>query len=574
MAKAFRPANTNALWAAVGVRTLRRRGLTHVVISPGSRSTPMAAAFAEEAGVQVTVALDERSAGFIALGIAKATRRPAALLCTSGTAVANYLPAVIEARMSATPLLVLSADRPPELRECHSGQTIAQNGVFGAYPVWAAESAVPSADLGLLRHWRQMLTDAWQRSRGPLAGPVHLNLPFRDPLPPSEPEKGFRLPKGFSLEQFTASADGLLTHRVQAGVPLSAKHLATFLRPEGDRGVIVVGPHALSDRKEDTQAVLELSRRTGWPILADGAGTLRGDLADTGSIVSAYDLILRDKRLARVLRPKHAVLIGPLPTSKVLRAWLKEADVEACQVGRPGENVDVTHSRWSRLDARLVPSGEKAPARTSAYATAWRAAQAIAVKRLSRIANVDWPFEGRAVAMLEEALGADDRLFVASSMPIRDLEWFYHPAGPGPEILCNRGANGIDGTVSTALGASLDGRRTVLLCGDLAFLHDSNALLSAYGHPGDLTVVVINNQGGGIFNHLPVAGHARFEQLWGTPQATDLGRLCAAHRVRHDLAEGWASFRRLLEVRGKGVRVIELRTDREADAVWRQKSFR
>lgn len=574
MAKAFRPANTNALWAAVGVRTLRRRGLTHVVISPGSRSTPMAAAFAEEAGVQVTVALDERSAGFIALGIAKATRRPAALLCTSGTAVANYLPAVIEARMSATPLLVLSADRPPELRECHSGQTIAQNGVFGAYPVWAAESAVPSADLGLLRHWRQMLTDAWQRSRGPLAGPVHLNLPFRDPLPPSEPEKGFRLPKGFSLEQFTASADGLLTHRIQAGVPLSAKHLATFLLPERDRGVIVVGPHALSDRKEDTQAVLELSRRTGWPILADGAGTLRGDLADTGSIVSAYDLILRDKRLARVLRPKHAVIIGPLPTSKVLRAWLKEADVEAHQVGRPGENVDVTHSRWSRLDARLVPSGEKATARASAYATAWRTAQAIAVKRLSRIANVDWPFEGRAVAMLEEALGADDRLFVASSMPIRDLEWFYHPAGPGPEILCNRGANGIDGTVSTALGASLDGRRTVLLCGDLAFLHDSNALLSAYGHPGDLTVVVINNQGGGIFNHLPVAGHARFEQLWGTPQATDLGRLCAAHRVRHDLAEGWASFRRLLEVRGKGVRVIELRTDREADAAWRLRSFR
>ncbi len=574
MAKAFRPANTNALWAAVGVRTLRRRGLTHVVISPGSRSTPMAAAFAEEAGVQVTVALDERSAGFIALGIAKATRRPAALLCTSGTAVANYLPAVIEARMSATPLLVLSADRPPELRECHSGQTVAQNGIFGTYPVWAAESAVPSADLGLLRHWRQLLVDAWQRSLGPLAGPVHLNLPFRDPLPPSEPEKGFRLPKGFSLEKFTATADGLLTHWIQAGAPLTAELLAVFASAEGDRGVIVVGPHALKDRKEETQAVLELSQRTGWPVLADGAGTLRGDLADTGRVVSAYDLILRDKRLARVLRPKAAVIIGPLPTSKVLRAWLKEADVTAWQVGRPGENVDPTHSRWSRLDAHLVASGEKPAARASAYATAWQSAQKAAAKRLSRIVNVDWPFEGRAVAMLEEALGPDDRLFVASSMPIRDLEWFHHPAGPGPEILCNRGANGIDGTVSTALGASLDGRRTVLLCGDLAFLHDSNALLSAYGHRGDLTVVVINNQGGGIFNHLPVAKHARFEQLWGTPQATDFGRLCAAHRVRHDLAEGWASFRRLLEVRGRGVRVIELRTDREADAAWRLRSFR
>ncbi len=573
MARATKHLNTNALWADVGVRTLRRLGLTHVVISPGSRSTPLAHAFAEEAGIQVTVALDERSAGFIALGIAKATRRPAALLCTSGTAAANYLPAVVEARLSATPLLVLTADRPPELRECHSGQTITQNGIYAGYPVWSAEAAVPSADLGLLRHWRQLLVDAWLRAQSPLAGPVHLNLPFRDPLAPSDAEKGFRIPKGFNVEKFTDSTNGLLTRWIQAGAPLQADHLALFAL-EGERGVIVVGPHALNDRKEETQAVLELSQRTGWPIFADGAGTLRGDLADTGRIVSAYDLILRDKGLARVLRPKTAVFIGPLPTSKVLRAWLKEADLMAWQIGRPGENTDPTHSRWTRLDARLVPSGEKVATKSSAYSKAWQAAQQIAVKKLTRIVNVDWPFEGRVVSLLDEALGPDDRLFVGSSRPIRDVEWFYHPPGPGPEILTNRGANGIDGTVSTALGASFDGKRTVLLCGDLTFLHDSNALLSAYGHRGDLTVVVINNQGGGIFNHLAVAQSARFEQLWGTPQATDLGKLCAAHKVRHDLAAGWSDLRRLLEVRGKGVRVIEFRTDREADAAWRKKSFR
>ena len=568
MAKASRPANTNALWAAVGVRTLRRLGLTHVVISPGSRSTPMAAAFADQAGISVTVALDERSAGFIALGVAKATRRPAALLCTSGTAVANYLPAVIEARMSAAPLLVLSADRPPELRECHSGQTVAQNGIFGAYPVWAAESAVPSADLGLLRHWRQLLVDAWQRSQGPLAGPVHLNLPFRDPLSPAEPEKGFRIPKGFSLEAFTAVPVAVtLTPAVPAETVVS-------MLPATDRGVIVVGPHAFRERDDDGRAVLELSRLTGWPVLADGAGTLRGDLAGTGRCVSAYDLILRDARAARTLRPEAAVIIGPLPASKVLRAWLKAADPAAVQVGRPGENADATHSRWSRLDGRLGAVGDHGDARSGPYLRSWLRAQSPALRRIEKMLRVDWPFEGRVIPLLEEALGAEDRLFVASSMPVRDLEWFHHPAGPGPEILCNRGANGIDGTVSTALGASLDGRRTVLLCGDLAFLHDSNALLSAYGHRGDLTVVVINNQGGGIFNHLPVAKHDRFEQLWGTPQATDLGRLCAAHKVRHALAEGWGSLRRLLETRGKGVRVIELRTDREADAAWRLRSFR
>jgi 2-succinyl-5-enolpyruvyl-6-hydroxy-3-cyclohexene-1-carboxylate synthase len=568
MARATKHLNTNALWADVGVRTLRRLGLTHVVISPGSRSTPLAHAFAEAAGLQVTVALDERSAGFIALGLAKASGRPAALLCTSGTAAANYLPAVVEARLSATPLLILTADRPPELRECHSGQTITQNGLYAGYPVWSAEAAVPSTDLTLLRHWRQLLVDAWQRSQGPLAGPTHLNLPFRDPLSPSDPEKGYKAPAGFDPETFTAVPPCGIVR------PTLSPATVTSLLPKTARGVIVVGPHAFEHREEGAAAVRELSRLTGWPILADGAGTLRGDLAGDTALVSGYDLILRDDGTARSLRPQAAVFLGPLPTSKVLRAWLKEGDIAALQLGRAGENTDPTHSHWSRLDGQLIPGGESLPAVTSAYAKAWRKAQQAAAKKLSRLVDVDWPFEGRVVSLLEEALGPDDRLFVGSSMPIRDLEWFYHPPGPGPEILTNRGANGIDGTVSTALGASLDGKHTVLLCGDLTFLHDSNALLSAYGHRGDLTVLVINNQGGGIFNHLAVAKSAHFEQLWGTPQATDLGKLCAAHKVRHDLAEGWNDLRRLLEIRGKGVRVIEFRTDREADAAWRKKSFK
>ena len=569
MARSKKFANTNALWSAVGVRTLVNLGLRHVVISPGSRSTPLAFAFAENPEIGTTVALDERSAGFIALGLAKATREPVALLCTSGTAGANYLPAVIEARLSATPLLVLTADRPPELRDCHSGQTITQNGLFGRYPVWASEAAVPSTDLNLLRYWRQLLVDGWQRAQGPLAGPVHLNLPFRDPLSPSEPEKGYKEPTGFDLDAFTAlpvcaQVDSLLT-------PASVADLL----PKTERGVIVVGPHAPADRQEFADALLELSHLTGWPVLADGAGTVRGDLGSSGRLVSAYDLILRDPKLAQALRPTAAIFVGPLPTSKVLRAWLKNSDVVALQINRAGENVDSTHGRWTRLDGTLTPSGEHAKATDNARLSAWSKAQKAARAKLERIARVDWNFEGRVVTLLEEALGPDDRLFIGSSMPVRDLEWFYHPPGPGPEVLCNRGANGIDGTVSTALGASLDGKRTVLLCGDLTFLHDSNALLSAYGHTGDLTVVVVNNQGGGIFNHLAVAKETkRFEQLWGTPQAADLGKLCAAHGVRHDHAETWTALARQLERRGKGVRVIEFRTDREADAAWRQKSFR
>ncbi|NBP90314.1 MAG: 2-succinyl-5-enolpyruvyl-6-hydroxy-3-cyclohexene-1-carboxylic-acid synthase, partial [Opitutae bacterium] len=257
---------------AVGVSTLESLGLKHVVISPGSRSTPLASAFAESKKIISYSVLDERSAAFFALGIAKASRQPVALLCTSGTAVANYLPAVIEARLSATPLIILSADRPPELRDCHSGQTVTQNNIFGVYPVWATEVAVPSSEMNLLRYWRQTLVDAWQRAQGPVAGPVHLNLPFRDPLNPGEKEQGFKTPKGFNLKTFTT-----LPHTLSITPNLLPESLATLL-PKTDRGIIIVGPHAFADRAESANAILQLAQLTGWPILADGAGTLRGDL--------------------------------------------------------------------------------------------------------------------------------------------------------------------------------------------------------------------------------------------------------------------------------------------------------
>ncbi|MEI6284678.1 MAG: 2-succinyl-5-enolpyruvyl-6-hydroxy-3-cyclohexene-1-carboxylic-acid synthase, partial [Opitutae bacterium] len=216
--------NTNALWGAVGVSTLESLGLKHVVISPGSRSTPLASAFAESKKIISYSVLDERSAAFFALGIAKASRQPVALLCTSGTAVANYLPAVIEARLSATPLIILSADRPPELRDCHSGQTVTQNNIFGVYPVWATEVAAPSSEMNLLRYWRQTLVDAWQRAQGPVTGPVHLNLPFRDPLNPGEKEQGFKIPKGFNLKTFTT-----LPHTLSITPNLLPESLATLL---------------------------------------------------------------------------------------------------------------------------------------------------------------------------------------------------------------------------------------------------------------------------------------------------------------------------------------------------------
>lgn len=560
--------NTNALWGAVIARALGALGLRHAVVSPGSRSTPLAVALAELADLDLTVALDERSAGFHALGIAKATRRPVVLLCTSGTAAANYLPAVVEARLSGVPLIVLTADRPPELRECRSGQTIRQVGLYGDYPVWSAELAVPSADLPILRHARQTVADAWQRSQGPLAGPVHLNLPFRDPLAPHVAEAGFRAPAGLDLAEFCAvPTSPALVPRVRP--------LDVVMRAFGaEFGVIVVGPHDPADRAAFATAVRELAGLTGWPVLADGAGTLRGDLAATGVVVTGYDLILRDAKASGALRPDAVIRLGDLPASKTLRAWLAEFDVPTVLVGRPGENTDPAHTRWTRLDAELAPGGTGASLVLSPVQKLWQRHEAKAVRRLRAAVSTRWLFEGAVIPALADALVAVDQLYVGSSMPIRDLEWFWRPAGPGPRVLCNRGANGIDGTVSSALGAARAGRATTLLCGDLAFLHDSNALLLAKGLKGRLTIVVINNEGGGIFNHLPIADSPHFERLWGTPQDVDLAKLCAAHGVAHRAVTSLANLRRELGRTAKGVRVLEVRTDRAKDAAHRRKSFR
>jgi len=562
-------ANTNALWAAVATQTLQKLGVKQVVISPGSRSTPLACAFASNPAFAVTVALDERSAGFIALGQSKAQGFPSVLLCTSGTAGANYLPALIEARLSQTPLLVLTADRPPELRHCHSGQTIEQNGLFGAYPVWSVEAGVPSQEVGLLRHWRQLWVDAFQRSLGPQIGPVHLNLPFRDPLTPSTPEKGFKTPPEVQKEGFFST---LRVPHFQPGIPVNQ---VAALLPSSSAGVIIVGPHHFGQRTYAADAIAELSAVTGWPILADGAGTLRGDLATHPNLVTTYDLILRQKKFARALAPKVVVQIGPLPTSKVLRSWLTTNEPEGLQLGRPGENLDPTHGKWRRVDADLVPSAQSKPVqvKTSPQLKTWQSLQLKAQKNLNKISQTAWAFEGRTVVELARHLSPQDFLVVGNSMPIRDLEWFYQPTEAGPTVITNRGANGIDGTVSTALGVAQQGRPTYLLCGDLAFLHDSNALLSAQGTT-PLTIIVINNQGGGIFNHLPVRAETDlFEKLWGTPQVTDLGKLCAAHQVSHTKVKTWSQFSALLKKKTSRVRVLEIRTNRQKDAAYRLQSL-
>ena len=552
--------NTNTLWCSVLAETLARRGVTHAVISPGSRSTPLTMALVRHPDVATVPVLDERSAAFFALGLARQTGRPVVLVCTSGTAGANYFPAVIEAYESGVPLIVITADRPPEMRDCASGQTIDQQKLFGRFVAFYHELAVPESTLPLLRYLRQTVAHAVGRA---MQGPVHLNAPFRDPLPPIENE----------------SAKGLVAHDWETffTMPDLGADVRAAVAPGGPktpakRGVVIAGndwPHAAIDR---------LAAAFGWPVLADALSPARLQSGGAGTVVAAYDAILRDARAARALSPEIVVILGELPTSKALRSWLASVDAETVYITAKSDNRDSLHARARTLvvrpgDLESLPFAvEPAPCE---WGAAWARAEAAAQAVLASVA-AEPAFEGAFTRVITETLTSAQALFVASSMPVRDLEYLAPVRTDGPRVLANRGANGIDGTLSTALGVAHGGAPAVLLTGDLALLHDTNGFLVSAKLKGSLTVVVINNNGGGIFGHLPVAQfNPPFEEYWATPQQVDFAKLCAAYDVPHSSVAVPGELRTLLrsQVGEPGVRVIEVRTDRTKDAATRQRLF-
>ena len=563
--------NTNSLWGSVLVETLYRLGLRQVVISPGSRSTPLTMAFAAHRGVEAIPVLDERSAAFFALGLAKRDQRPVALLCTSGTAGAHYFPAIIEAQEGGVPLLVLTADRPPELRDCHSGQTIDQQRLYGAHVNFFHELAVPRATLPMLRYLRQTVAHALERTLQPSRGPVHLNCPFRDPLPPVPGKK----PLEVTPADLAGFFDGLaLQERAGAATPPWPKGLGA------KRGVIVVGPIETADGRMFAENVGRLSRTLGWPVLADALSPVRMHAALAGLLVAHFDPILRNEDLAVALQPEQVICLGGWPVSKALRAWLQRSDPETIIVTDRVDNPDALHlrSRIVRGDfaAPLFGFRARGSARVGAYARDWLAADRSTGAYLSARLNRTGPLvEPQVIGMLARHLPARTPCFIASSMPVRDAGFFWPATDRGHEIHFNRGANGIDGTLSTALGIAHGNRPAVLLTGDLALLHDTNGFLSVPKFKGSLTIVLINNNGGGIFEHLPVAQfNPPFEEFFATPQNIDFGKLCATYGVAHVVVKSVAQLARLVAKLPKaGVRVLEVRTDRKRDAAFRQQLF-
>jgi 2-succinyl-5-enolpyruvyl-6-hydroxy-3-cyclohexene-1-carboxylate synthase len=564
------PRNANSLWGSVLAETLARSGVRAAVVSPGSRSTPLAFAFARHGGIEAIPVLDERSAAFYALGMAKRELRPVALLCTSGTAGANYFPAVIEAQESGVPLIVITADRPPEMRGCASGQTIDQERLYGSHVNLYHELAVPEANLPLLRYLRQSVAHAVERSLAPFAGPVHLNAPFRDPLVPAQ-DAGL-------TEAFAAGVDweGFFAH-VAPPRPVAAVSQVPVL-PHAVRGVLVAGPSLAPEPQALAAAVGELSRRLGWPVLADGLSPVRNHAAAVPHLVTRYDAILRTAAAADSLRPEVVVCLGEWPTSKVLRGWVEASGAPVFMVTDRPDNRDALHGPTRRVVVPLQAFAE-GMARAEApngYERLWAGHEAQAGAALdARLEAEEALVEPKAAWILGRRLPVGTAVSVANSMPVRDMEFVWPANDRGYRVFSSRGANGIDGTLSTALGVAYGAGPAVLLTGDLAFLHDANGLLSAPRFKGSLTVVLVNNRGGGIFEHLPVAQFgAVFEEFFATPQEVDFAGLCAAPGVAHVHVEDWAHFEGLVSsLPARGIRVLEIAADRKRDAAWRKEAF-
>jgi 2-succinyl-5-enolpyruvyl-6-hydroxy-3-cyclohexene-1-carboxylate synthase len=504
------------------VDELARGGLRDACLAPGSRSTPLALAFAEHPRVRLHVHLDERAAAFFALGAAKRSGRPVAVLCTSGTAAANFHPAVLEAYHGRAPLLVLTADRPPELRDTGANQTVDQLKLYGATVRWFCEVGLPAGGPGAGAYWRSLGARALAAAAGPPAGPVHLNVAFAEPLVPREP--GAAAPGRPGGAPWTASVT-----LPRPPDPAEVAELAARVR-EAPRGLLVAG----WGKPPAPAAVDAFAAAAGWPVLADPlSGARRGPHA-----VSTYDALVRVPGFAAAHRPDLVLRIGAAPTSKALAAWL-DATVPQVLVDPDGAWADPGRTAAVRLaaDPSALLAAVAAALRGSggsggdpAWLGAWERAERVAREALDRVVDAwDEPFEGRVARDLVAALPDGATLVVGSSMPVRDVDAFAHPR-EGLGFVANRGVSGIDGFVATALGvAAVAGGPVAALCGDLTFLHDAGSVLGAGRRPEAVVFVVCDNDGGGIFSFLPQAGlpAARFEELFGTPHGLDLGGLAA-----------------------------------------------
>ena len=573
--------NPSTAFGMVVTDELVRFGLREAVIAPGSRSAPLAMALFDRAsadgpaGLRLHVRIDERSAAFLALGLAKASRRPVALVCTSGTAAAHFHAAIIEADEAGVPLVVLTADRPPELRGTGANQTIDQLKLYGGAVRWFCEAGVPEKRPGMAAYWRSLAGHAWAMASGAAGsfpGPVHVNVPLREPLVPGAADAADAAggEGGTGAAPWPEPLDGR-----PGGSPWTA-----FPRPGAagpvrvewaERGVVVCG-----DGDYAPGPLLGLAEAAGWPVLAEPSSNARRG----PNALSAYGYLLDSPAFVAGHRPDVVVSAGRPGLSRGQQAFLRGAPGpvpprHVVLAQGPGRWADPARTA-TEVTAGIGLSGGPGPGRGSAWLAGWQRADAAARRAADAILDADEALtEPRLARDLAAALPAGALLWAGSSLPVRDLDQQMSPRA-GLRVLASRGTSGIDGLVSSAIGAALahqaaGGGPAVALLGDLAFLHDAAGLMLGPSEPRpDLCLVVVNNGGGGIFSTLEQAAFPdSFERLFGTPHGTDLGLLARAAGLPHVLLDKAAGLADAL--RGDGVRVVEVRTDRTAGAELRER---
>lgn len=551
------------LYIAAFVDELAKIGVQDVVVSPGSRSTPLAIMMAEHPAMRVHINIDERSAAFFALGMAKAKRHPIALLCTSGTAVANYFPAVVEAYYSRVPLIVITADRPHELRDVGAPQAIDQLNIYGKYAKWFVEMALPEKSTDMLRYARTMAARAAGVAISAPAGPVHLNFPLREPLVPIVHEETWE-----QIEAKEPSYTTVIPGKMTIGME-QIQELYNELSSV-EKGLIVCGQ---IDQPAFAEAVTKLAEMLDFPILADPLSQLRSGTHAKEYIIDSYDAILKDETIAASLVPDVVIRFGAMPVSKPLFLLLKRyPSIKQIVVDGEGGWREPTlmasymvYCDEVEFCRRLIDIGASKQSK-SQWSTTWKMINDIAKSVLLEATMEEELFEGKVFTELSQLLPDGATLFVGNSMPIRDTDTFFFTNDKEIRILANRGANGIDGVVSSALGASAVTEPLVLVIGDLSFYHDLNGLLAAKMHGLHATIIVLNNNGGGIFSFLPQAKHKKhFEMLFGTPTDLQFEHAVRMYEGNYQKIKTWDEFRHYVtqSLTTDGLHVMEVCTSRE-----------
>lgn len=548
-------------------------GVRHAVFSPGSRSTTMAMLFKEHEGFETYMNIDERSASFMALGIAKAHKEPTVLVCTSGSAVAHYLPAVLEAQYTGVPLIVLSADRPHTLLHVGAPQTVDQHKIFGTAVNYFEELAVPQ-ESHYYTYPRQVARKAYMKAMDTKKGPVHINVPLFEPLVPElsrnhfeAGRSSFKVVKPNYSSVFGCDNRNNLTH-INNAIDIAHGNDGTNeindLLKRYERILILAGPQIDIDEAETIRSFGEALQA---PILADPLSNVRG-CSTSKVVISTYDALLAGQALWHELKPDCVIQFGQIVVSKRVQQMIASwTDVEYIEVNPTMDSMNPTGKTTIHMQASIDVFthlyGKNNNSDT--YLNIWRRLEQAGKKQLSLAIDEPHCFEGRTIRELQKKIPEDGQIFVANSMTIRDFDYFWFSGESKAVLYGNRGVNGIDGTISTALGLAVNGRPTYLVTGDLSLFHDLNGLAVAKTHNLNLTIILHNNDGGGIFEYLPQKGTKHFDYLFSTSQGLDYSGAAKLYGCGYTKISNPDELSSALAKIGQesGVHIIEIPTNRE-----------